>query len=341
MKTPKIIIAMPNYNGARYLADSIQSVLVQTYRDFSLIVVDNCSTDDSLNIIESFRDERIILHRNEKHQNITQNFNTCARLGESADYCCIMHADDLYEETYLETMLATMEENPDVLMAHCDFKVIDEKSLIQENYKFNLKRRFLKSPDGACLKRSSEEELNLLIRGDYIICPSVMYRGEAFKLVGYFNEAYRLVEDWDFFLRVLLAGQKIIYVPQKLFNYRVHPENMTAYNQKHLIKYSEHLQMLGKVIEEARKRNIKIEYDVNSIEANTLKILMWDLKEDLLSGYKEEAKKKYDFALINISSFRSYSKSLVVFQLIKMGRIGGLILDIIAKSYFLIKKSRF
>lgn len=333
--TTRVVVTMPNFNGGRYLRFSIESVLNQSFRDFRFILVDNCSTDNSLKIIESFNDDRMTVHRNESHQSQSQNFNTCARLAASSEYCSIMHSDDIYEKSYLGEMVGGMEQNPDAMVAHCDFNVIDLQGMEKRDFKFNLKRKFLNADGMSFLKRQPEEELALLMRGDYIICPSVLYRTDIFNRIGYFNESYLGVEDWDLYLRVLLARQKIMYVPKKLFRYRVHPFNVTTHNRQQLIKYQENMTLLKKTLREARKNDIRLNCTEEDIEKSTLKILLWDLKEDLLDHRLGDAEKKFVFAKENIKGFGGSPYSRLIAPLIKGGLLGGVILDLIAKTYFL------
>ena len=77
-------MCLPVYNGAAYIAESIESVLAQTYGDFRLIVSDNCSTDNTEDIVRSFSDRRLTYVRNARNLGVVGNFNRCLSLAEGA-----------------------------------------------------------------------------------------------------------------------------------------------------------------------------------------------------------------------------------------------------------------
>lgn len=77
---PKITIAIPTYNRAKLLTEAIESVLVQTYEDFELLISDNASTDETKNVVVSFKNPRIRYHRNKKNIGMMNNWNKCVTL---------------------------------------------------------------------------------------------------------------------------------------------------------------------------------------------------------------------------------------------------------------------
>ena len=91
---PQVSVCMPVYNGSDYIADSVQSVLTQTYKDFNLIVCDNCSTDKTDEIIRSFKDPRLIYVRNNKNLGLVGNHNRCLELADGK-YVHFLHHDDI------------------------------------------------------------------------------------------------------------------------------------------------------------------------------------------------------------------------------------------------------
>jgi len=99
-----VSVAIASYNGARFLAETIHSLLAQSMRDFRLICVDDHSTDDSAAIAASFRDERLSVVVAETHGSLPENWNRAARASDS-DYFVIAHQDDVYEPRFLELML--------------------------------------------------------------------------------------------------------------------------------------------------------------------------------------------------------------------------------------------
>jgi glycosyltransferase involved in cell wall biosynthesis len=114
---PRVSVITPAYNGARYLAQSIESVLAQTYQNWDYTIIDNCSTDDTRAIAERFanRDGRIRVLRNDTLLPIIQNHNHAIRqISPESKYCKFVFADDWIYPECLERMVALAEEQPSV-----------------------------------------------------------------------------------------------------------------------------------------------------------------------------------------------------------------------------------
>src|SRR5262249_26443707 len=105
---PKVSVCLPVYNGANYLAESMTSVLTQTYEDYRLIVADNCSTDATPDIVAGFKDRRIVYHRNAANLGLVGNHNRCLELA-GGEYVCIWHHDDVMLPTNLEEKVGTLD----------------------------------------------------------------------------------------------------------------------------------------------------------------------------------------------------------------------------------------
>ena len=114
---PLVSVVTPVYNTEEYLAECIESVLAQSYPDFEYIILDNCSTDDSLEIAERYarEDPRIRVLRNKEFLNQVKNYNESVRhISEDSRYCKIVQADDWLFPDCLEKMVALAASNPKV-----------------------------------------------------------------------------------------------------------------------------------------------------------------------------------------------------------------------------------
>lgn len=126
MNTPRVSIGMPVYNGERYLADAIRSLLDQTFTDFELLIADNCSTDDTLKIANEFaaKDQRIKVVSREQNRGAIDNFNFVFR-ETGGEFFKWAASDDLCAPTYLEKCVETLDQTPDVTWCHCDSDKVD------------------------------------------------------------------------------------------------------------------------------------------------------------------------------------------------------------------------
>lgn len=112
---PLVSVITPVYNGEKYVSECVRSVLSQTYKNWEYIIVNNCSTDRTLDIAQTYarRDERIRIHNNEKFLDIAQNHNSVFTLMASdSKYCKFVHADDWLFPECLERMVEIAEEYP-------------------------------------------------------------------------------------------------------------------------------------------------------------------------------------------------------------------------------------
>jgi glycosyltransferase involved in cell wall biosynthesis len=117
VSAPLVSIVTPVYNGEAHLAECIESVLAQTYENWEYVVVDNCSTDGTAEIVERFaaRDPRVRLHRNEQFLPIIANWNHALRqISRESVYCKVVHADDLLRPECLERMVDVAERHRSV-----------------------------------------------------------------------------------------------------------------------------------------------------------------------------------------------------------------------------------
>lgn len=117
---------MPSYNTAPYIADSIKSVLAQTYSNWELLIVDDCSTDNTDEVVASFKDDRIKYFKNDKNQGAALTRNRALREAQG-EWISFLDSDDLWMPEKLEKMLFFMKTNNYVFAYH-DFEKIDEES---------------------------------------------------------------------------------------------------------------------------------------------------------------------------------------------------------------------
>lgn len=121
----KFSIILPVRNGGEYLKECVQSILLQTLPDFNLLVLDNNSTDGSLEWLESIKDERLQVLRSEKSLSIEENWNRAVKIPKNEFVTLIGH-DDLLHPHYLATMQALIEANPTAGLYQAHFQYIDE-----------------------------------------------------------------------------------------------------------------------------------------------------------------------------------------------------------------------
>ncbi len=128
----KVSICMPNYNFAQYLPEAIESVLRQSYSDFEFVIIDNCSTDNSVEVIQRYagKDARIKLNVNKQNIGLVNNLNLCLQKARG-DYIKFLFSDDLLaSENALEQMVTVLDAHEGISLVASARNVIDYQSSI-------------------------------------------------------------------------------------------------------------------------------------------------------------------------------------------------------------------
>lgn len=213
---PRLAVAMPAHNRARFIGRAMGSVLRQTGVDLELIVVDDGSTDGTADVVRAFDDPRVTLLGNPRRRGIGFCHNRALAASESP-YVTHLDSDDFLLPGALETMLAYVEERPDVGQAFCNFYVVDEEGRItpsEARRQRQVLRRTRPQPD---IGRS------LIVHG--MVASGVRtYRREVFDHVGRFNEDLRYAVDYDMAVRIA-EHYELGLVPAFLSCQRVHGGN--------------------------------------------------------------------------------------------------------------------
>jgi len=218
---PLVSIILTSYNQGQYIKQCIESILEQSYTNFELIISDDCSTDNSLEIINSFRDERIHLNVSENNKGTTMlNLESCIHMG-NGKYIAVAHSDDLWDKHKLEKQLFLLENRPEFGAVFTLAERIDTDNIIIEN-------------DNSLFvdfNGTQAEWLNCFFYKYNILChPSVMIHRDIYQsIMKKFTGAVSYRQLGDFLIWIELVKQKQIYVlPEKLMRFRIHENSMSS-----------------------------------------------------------------------------------------------------------------
>lgn len=212
--SPLISVCIPVYNCELYIGAAIESVLAQTCGDFELVILNNCSTDRTAEVIRSFRDPRIRTIDNATNIGAEGNWNKA--LAEARGrYVKIVCADDLLHPSCLERQVAVLEDPAyaGVVMVCCGREVIDARG------KKLLSRSFARSSGRLAGQRAIRRTIRA--GGNLIGEPTaVLFRRSVLPRVGNFSIAIPYVIDLDFWCRMLLEGD-LFFMHEELCAFRV------------------------------------------------------------------------------------------------------------------------
>lgn len=212
-----VSVIMPNYNGAKYIKETIESVLAQTYQNWELIIVDDCSTDNSVEIIESFDDKRIRLLHNEENSGAAISRNRAIDAANGR-WIAFLDSDDLWIEDKLHSHIQFMLEM-DTPLSFTDYIVIDSDEAVIKEFVPNQKVYDYKT----------------ILKHCYIGCSTAIYDAEKLGKVYMPPEADKR-EDFACWLSILRDGKTAECFHRSLTTYRIHTKSVSS-NKLQMIKY--------------------------------------------------------------------------------------------------------
>ena len=235
---PEISVIMSVYNGEAYLEEAIESVCRQTFKNWELIIINDCSTDKTAEILSGYalKDSRIKVHTNEINLKLPTSLNKAVSMAKGK-YIARMDADDICLPERLEKQYKFMEDNKDVSLSSCRF--------------MTLKNGVVSS--GGCGGRCDNESVRaLLFVTNPILHPGVIAKAESMKNLKY-DQSLTCTEDLEMWVRFAKNNLKMEIMSEYLMIYRLHDKQIT-----------------GTTLERQHKEVLKIEKDYFSQFSNGL-----------------------------------------------------------------------
>jgi glycosyltransferase involved in cell wall biosynthesis len=232
-----LTVAIPYYAGRDFLAKAVASVQRQTWPDWRLLVCDDRGSDERVDdLIVGSADVRQSYARNRVNLGMAGNWNRCLDLAET-DLVTLLHSDDELMEGYCEQMVRAAEAYPQAAAFFCAARIIDLKGKPRFSFP-DLIKRFLMPPRRRPVVLRGEKALSALLRGNFIMCPTVCYRKSRLGSRR-FNARWKFVLDLDFFTRLLLDGETLVGLPAVAYAYRRHDLSATAQYTADLLRFRE------------------------------------------------------------------------------------------------------
>ncbi len=212
---PLVTVILTSYNLGKFLRESIDSVLAQTFRDFELLIWDDCSSDDSWDIITGYKDPRIKSFRNDRQRRAVYGINKSIAEIAKGKYIAMQNSDDVWEPQKLEKQVEFLERNFSVGAVFTNVLTVDEDGApLQDRSHFY--STIFEQPN-----RSRHEWLHrFFCHGNALCHPSVLIRRECYEKVGLYQIGLAQLYDFDMWIRVCLEYE-IQVLPEKLFRFRV------------------------------------------------------------------------------------------------------------------------
>jgi len=206
---PEVSIIIPSLNQGKYIKNTIDSVLSQSYPNIEVLVVDGGSTDETKNILETYSGK--IRWISEKDHGQTEAINKGLRL-TNGEICGYINSDDVFFPDAIAMSVQAIVKN-NALWVTGDYQIIDNQGKSIQHF-VEFYKRFLRL-------FSSRTMLSLQ---NYIVQPSTFWRRELIEKIGYFDESLSLVMDYDYWMRAIKIEKPVI-IHSKLSSFRIHNES--------------------------------------------------------------------------------------------------------------------
>lgn len=241
---PTVSVIVPNYNHAAFLPQRIESILAQTYQPMEIIILDDCSSDNSLEVIARYQgDSRVSrVVRNEQNSGSTfLQWNRGFGLAKG-EYVWIAESDDVAEPHFLSTLVAQLELHPDAAVAFSHSRLIDaEGRLLSEQNTHN------PSPADGVTVHDSRQFLRYLLTFNFIYNASMaVFRRSALNGINEDYQRFRYCGDWHFWASIANKGKEVVEVHEMLNSFRQHPNKVTRKSTKDAVnRWHDELQTIA------------------------------------------------------------------------------------------------
>lgn len=210
---PLVSVIVPVYNGERFLQETIDSIINQSYKNLEIIIVDDASTDASREIIDAYQDDRIKKIYKDKNENICCASNEAFECAKG-EYCALIGHDDVWYFDKIEKQVNFMESNSAYNVCFTRCNIIDQNNqIIDEQHLLN---------DIFNLYKNQEREAHiyqLYVEGNRFCAPSALIRREDLNKVGFYDNSLLQLQDYELWLRLLTLSNLYI-LDEKLLAYR-------------------------------------------------------------------------------------------------------------------------
>jgi glycosyltransferase involved in cell wall biosynthesis len=279
---PKVSIIIPCYNREKYIRQTIESVLSQTYKNIEIIAVDDGSTDATRDIIDDYiKKIKILQHPNRINKGQSAGINLGIRYSKG-EYIAILDSDDMFAPEKIERQVKFLEEHPDVGLVYSNGFAIDE----------NGKKLYSIYKKG---HKETNDPSKVLLNCYFLVPNNSMVRRSELEKAGKFDESLRSAQDHDMAIR-LAEVTKLAYIDDYLFYYRRHKDSISAKKAK--LRWKNGFKILKKA---SKRYNYRL-----SVKRRRLAVLNFRLGQCFLEEGKY-IRAGIKFALSGIlDPFRSY-----------------------------------
>jgi glycosyltransferase involved in cell wall biosynthesis len=249
---PKVSIIVPNYNHARFLKQRLDSIFNQTYQDFEVILLDDCSSDTSIEILQTYSQNPKVSHYSINSKNSGSTFKQWNKGFSLAkgEYIWIAESDDWADETFLEKQIPILDVNENVGVIYC------------QSYRTNIDSKIHEKIDNSFDDYTFKQGVAIVSGKKFIIekmvdfnsmpnASAIIFRKEILLKVGYANENTRLFSDWLQWINILAVSD--LAICESYLNYFREHQSTVRKSIPHKIYYNEYFDFILRLYKINRK----------------------------------------------------------------------------------------
>jgi glycosyltransferase involved in cell wall biosynthesis len=286
---PLVSVVIPVYNGEKYITECLESVYQQTYPSFEVIIIDDGSTDQSLEIINKMPGDKKII--SQQNKDVSHARNTGIK-NASGQLIAFLDQDDLWDTKRLEKLIRVFMKNPDVDLFFTDLSKFNDEG----------KNWHPRDRHKAASRLRDENLFENLIRKNVLMPSAVMVKKDRFIEAGMFDPQFKTCGDYEMWLRMAAKGMRFKYLPEPLTLYRQHGENTSKKIE---------------IMNEDRLNAIRKTFSLNGLSPSQKKLE----KLGFASVYREGAQsyfgiKEYFQFLRYVNKALSYDKRIISWKII-------------------------
>lgn len=242
VKSGLVSVIVASYNHAEYLEQRMDSLINQTYQNIEILVIDDCSTDNSAEVLRKYETHpKVKLIFREKNGGWVAVSNQGVAMS-SGEFIIFANCDDSCKPQLIERLVKVMYENPSAGISFCRSLMIDEDgNLLGDDYEVREKSFKMRCSNDVLLK---QKEVNRFLLHSCVIpnLSAALFRRESYKTAGGLTSAYRVCSDWALFFKVV-ENYDVAYVAQPLNEFRQHKTTIRS-STKERILYEEIIGLL-------------------------------------------------------------------------------------------------
>lgn len=218
---PLVSVLMPVYKTAPYLSEAMDSMLHQTFKDYELIVLDDCSPDNAEEILDAYDDSRIVRYKGENNVGLSNVLNVGIEMARGK-YIARMDSDDISLPNRLQIQVDYLETHSEIDLVSVGMQLFGAK-------------------ESVWIRERNPEKVKIeALFHSPVLHASSMWRKDSFERHGLrFRQEMVPAEDYDLWTRAMLKGLKLVNLPEVLYEYRIHEAQATVQTDKTAAKSRE------------------------------------------------------------------------------------------------------